>query len=120
LGVAGCSTLFIFAKLFIFILAGEGFYPATLALQILSFAAVSSILSGFFLNIAIAGGKQLLLLKYSFIAAVLNICLNLLIIPKYSFIGASWTTVVTQLLILIMNIYVAILVIKERRSTRTL
>ena len=117
LGVAGCSTLFIFAKIFIFVLAGQNFAPSVLSLQILSFAAFASILSGFFLNIVIAGGRQLLLLKYSFIAAVLNICLNLLIIPKYSFIGASWTTVATQFIILAINIYIAILVIKERRAT---
>ena len=115
LAVSGCVILFIFAKIFIYTLAGQTFAPSVLSLQILSFAAFGSILSGFFLNIAIAGGKQLLLLKYSFIAAVLNICLNILIIPKYSFIGASWTTVATQLLILIINIYAAILVIKERK-----
>jgi O-antigen/teichoic acid export membrane protein len=117
LATGGCSALFLFAKIFILILAGENFVPAISSLQILSLAAFSSILSGFFLDIAIAGGKQLLILKYSFIAAIINIILNLIIIPKYSFIGASWTTVATQLFILTMTIYTAILVIKERHST---
>jgi O-antigen/teichoic acid export membrane protein len=115
LAIAGNIALFIFARIFIFILAGNSFAPAVGSLQILSFAALASILSGFFINIGVAGGKQLLILKFSVITAILNIGLNLLIIPRYSFIGASWTTVATQIFILMTNIYTAILVIKERQ-----
>ena len=32
---------------------------------------------------------------------IFNIVVNLIFIPKYSYIGASWTTVVTELLVLV-------------------
>lgn len=119
LGIAASIILFIFARIFILILGGINFAPAITSLQILSFAAFASILSGFFLNIGVAGGKQLLVLKLSAVTAILNILLNLLVIPKYSFIGASWTTVFTQVFILATNIYIALLVMRPKTAPRT-
>ena len=113
LALAGNIILFVFARIFILIIAGNSFLPAVASLQILSFAAMATILSGFFMTIGIAGGKQLFILKFSVIVAMINVMLNLLIIPKYSFIGASWTTLITQLLILIGGIYVTFLVLKD-------
>ncbi|MGP8024560.1 MAG: polysaccharide biosynthesis C-terminal domain-containing protein [Methanobacterium sp.] len=39
------------------------------------------------------------------VAAIFNIALNLLLIPKYSYIGASLATVVTELFCFIFGLY---------------
>ena len=36
-------------------------------------------------------------------AAVVNVVLNLLVIPKYGYIGSSWATVVTELFLFLFN-----------------
>ncbi|HVA96934.1 MAG TPA: flippase [Candidatus Acidoferrales bacterium] len=115
IAVIGNIGLFFLAKPFLYFLGGEKYYPAIPSLQILSFALTVSILSGFFLNIGVVGHKQFLLFKFAVIAAIINIGLNLILIPKYSFIGASWVTVVTQLIIFLTSLYSAVLVIKERK-----
>ena len=113
LALAGNISLLLFAKIFITILGGSKYLPAVTSLQILSFAVSSCILSGFFLDIGIAAGKQLVLVKCAIAASIINIILNILVIPKYSYIGASWTTVVTQYFILISYAVVAFYVIRR-------
>jgi len=54
-----------------------------------------------FLNIVMASAlysanRQKIITGITFFMAFLNIVLNYLVIPKYSYVGASWTTVVTQ------------------------
>lgn len=114
IAVLGSAGLFLFAKMFILILGGSRYLPAVTSLKILALAFCPTILSGFFLDVAVAGKKQLLLFKCTAAAAVLNIVLNLIFIPQYSFIGASWITVLTQIVILITYIYVALLVVNKR------
>jgi O-antigen/teichoic acid export membrane protein len=115
LAILGNVSLFFLSKPFLFILGGEKYYPAVPSLQILSFALSATILSAFFLNIGVAGHKQYLLFKSALIAAILNIGLNLLIIPRYSFIGASWVTLVTQVVILFSYMFIAIVALQQKK-----
>jgi O-antigen/teichoic acid export membrane protein len=113
IAVVGNIGLFFLAKPFLFILGGEKYYPAIPSLQILSFALSATVIS-FFLNIGVAGHKQFLLFKFAVFAAAINISFNFVFIPRYSFIGASWITVLTQIVILLTTVYTALLVLKER------
>lgn len=115
LAVLGSAGIYIFAKIFIVILGGVKYLPAVTSLQILSLAFFPTILAGYFLDIGVAGKKQFLFFKCTVAAAVVNIILNIIIIPHYSFIGASWITVITQFFILITYIYIALPVIQQKR-----
>ncbi|MFH1833087.1 MAG: flippase [Candidatus Levyibacteriota bacterium] len=106
-------VLLFFANFFISILGGSKFLQSAQSLRILSLAAGSSILAGFFSSVAIAGHKEVLILKFSIIALILNVFLNFVFIPQFSFIAASWTTVVTQSFIMTTNIFASYLVIKQ-------
>lgn len=94
--------LFFFAKPIILIIGGEAFIPSVLPLKIMAL-----VIGMVFLNNL--GGKALIALElqkagmwiYVF-GAVLNIFSNLLVIPKYSYIGASFTTLMTEILVTIM------------------
>jgi len=94
---------------------GSQFSPAVSALRILSLSSGLSVLSGIWLAIAIAGGKQRQILAFSIMALFLNIVLNFWAIPKFSYLGASWVTVLTQLFITVTDFIVAqkILISKE-------
>jgi O-antigen/teichoic acid export membrane protein len=78
------------------LLFGARFDPSVAALQILIWAAaimyVTMVLGAAF----VTTNLQKLLMKLTFIGVAVNICLNLLLIPKYSYYGASFATVITE------------------------
>ncbi len=81
----------------ILLIYGNGYIPAIFALQILIWTIPLLFingLSGYLLN---AINRQTVLTKIIFIGAVLNIILNLILIPNFSFIGSSFATVITEL-----------------------
>lgn len=75
---------------------GAGFGPAAPALQILFVALFFAFLSyvmGFLLN---ATGRGYQFTAVVVFAAALNIGTNLVVLPHFGFIGASWTTVLSE------------------------
>lgn len=76
---------------------------SALALQFLIFAGIIMFFSIMFNNTAVAIGRQRDLIKpYIFFVGV-NIGLNFILIPRLSYIGASISTVITELLVLIFT-----------------
>lgn len=78
-------------------------HPANSAmvLQILIFATGIIFISQIFTNTAVAIGKQRELVWPYVLFAGVNILINLLLIPRLSYIGASIATVITEFLVLI-------------------
>lgn len=83
--------------------------PATsvTALQILILAVGVSFLSHLFGYVVVALGKQKNLIVPNIILVIFNIGLNLILIPKISYIGAAIVTVLTEILVLAFSWYVA-------------
>jgi O-antigen/teichoic acid export membrane protein len=50
--------------------------------------------------------RQNLLLKITFISMTVNISLNLVLIPIYSYIGAAVVTIITELIVFILCFYI--------------
>lgn len=94
--------------------------PATsvLALQILIIAVGFSFLSIIFNYLVIALGKQSKLIWPNLIFAVFNISLNLILIPKFSYIGAAVVTVLTEFLVLVFTWWIANLNMSARVNFR--
>ena len=61
-----------------------------------------------FITLLNASHKEFTVTKIYLIAAIFNVSLNLLIIPYFSYNGAAVTTVLSDLLILILSLYVII------------
>lgn len=95
IAVVASVGLFFLAKPLLLIM-GENYLPAVNSLKILSLALGLLIIGGTWLSIGVAGGRQKPLFLLSCLALGLNLILNLIFIPNKSFIGASWTTVITQ------------------------
>jgi len=96
LGLPIATGTVLLSRRIIYIVYGSEFMPSAYALNVL-------ILAGFFVFVDIVLGKMLLSINRenvnminAGVGAVLNVILNLLLIPKMSLIGAAVATVVTE------------------------
>ncbi len=80
----------------------KGIYGSDIALQILSLAMCISFNSSLYNYSLVAIGKQSKLLWVNILAALFNVGFNFYAIPLWGFRGAAWTTVATEILILMV------------------
>lgn len=78
-----------------------GHYSSVDALQIVSFVFFLFFTSSLFNYLLIASGKQGRLLWINGGIALFNLVGNYFLIPHYSFVGSSWATVASQLLLIV-------------------
>jgi len=81
----------------------EGFYGSDIALQILIFALFFQFLNVLFGFILIALDRQIKLLYINASGVFFNIVANLILIPHFGFRGAAFTSVLSEMFILIAN-----------------
>jgi len=86
----------------ILLIFGQEYAPSIIPLQILIWSTVFIYLNGVFGRLVESLNRQILGTKVAGVGAILNIVLNLLLIPRYGYIGASATTVATELAILLL------------------
>jgi len=97
---------FTFSKEIILLLSNSEFVIGKNALIILGFVGIFIYISGLFGEIMIAMDKRATLLKTSLFILVFNIGLNIYLIPKYSFIGAAYSTLVSEIILTIIGFVV--------------
>jgi O-antigen/teichoic acid export membrane protein len=93
----GIGAFFLAASIINF-LFGPAYANAATVLQILSWSAVLVILRGTFRQSLNAAGKAGLDLRCAGCAVLLNVVLNLLLIPRYGIIGAAVATLISEVL----------------------
>jgi O-antigen/teichoic acid export membrane protein len=91
---------FILSSQIIDFIYGPSYRPAILAFQILIFSAGIGLLYGPYLTMLVVSNQQKKYLWINIIAAITNVILNLVLIPKYSLYGAAAATIATYLVIL--------------------
>ncbi len=89
----------ILAPKIIKVIFGQDFLPSILAFQILIIMAGVCIIYRPFYDVLIASNQQRKIFWIVISGAVINIILNLILIPKYSLYGAAAATVITHFLI---------------------
>lgn len=98
----------ILAKEIILFVYSPQYLGSVPALQILMWSVVFMYVNGLTSNLLNSSNKQLTVTKITSIGAIFNILINLIIIPIWSFIGASISTVLTECLIFIVfTIYIS-------------
>ena len=75
---------------------------SSLALQILVVAVAISYISHLFGYLIIALGKQTKMIGPNLFLVIFNVGLNLVLIPRYSYIGAAVVTVLTEILVVFL------------------
>ena len=112
-----CIGIFILAPLMINVLYGEKYINVVSVFRILS-------INYFFAALRLVTGQVIISLKkikinllFTIISGLLNITLNLLLIPIWDASGAAIATVITSTIILFTNILYIILYFQKRNST---
>ena len=87
-------------------LAGPGYYPAVLPMQLISIAIIFIGLSNIIgIQILIPFGKEKLTVISTVVGAIVNVILNSILIPLYSAAGAALATTIAELSVVIVQIY---------------
>jgi len=95
----------ILADKIILLIYGEEFVPSIIALQILIWVALLMFLTYLLGNTLGAINRQPIVLKVAGINAGVNVFLNILLIPRFSYIGASIATVATETVGFVLLLY---------------
>jgi len=89
----------------ILFLAGEQFVPAAWTLSILMMAVGVIFFGALYSSVLIAINRQKKLTLIYGLGAVVNLGLNFVFIPRYSYNGAALTTLFTELLVTLLMLY---------------
>lgn len=103
LGLLIAIATWLLAPLVIEIIGGGEFQVSVLALQILSLATFFAFLNHATGYTLVALGKQKALLRIALLALLTNIVFNWLLIPRFSFYGAAFVTVITEGLVFVFS-----------------
>ncbi|EGC69443.1 hypothetical protein IGJ01_002172 [Enterococcus sp. AZ089] len=99
------TLLIVLSKPIINILAGTSFERSAISLSILSLASVFSLLSSFYVYAILLPFKKEKLILYSTISsALLNIILNLILIPYFQEIGAAISTLFAEISVMVLAV----------------
>lgn len=98
------GTLFL-ADNVIGLIGGAGFAESGQVLRILVFALAFIFFGQFFNTILIIGNLQKRLMWTLGIAAIANVTLNLIFIPKFSYLAAAYISVITELIVVVLTAY---------------
>jgi O-antigen/teichoic acid export membrane protein len=100
------------------LLYGADFAAAAPALPVLMGAFVLTCFGYLFGSMIVVLDLQLRLVAYSALALVFNLALNVLLVPSYGFLAAAWTTLATQVLVLVMGTAIVMRRIDVRLDVR--
>lgn len=105
--------IFFLSPRIITLIAGQDFILSAGVLNILIVAAGIIFLGVLFSNMIISLEKQKSLTYIYGLGAVVNLAANFILIPKYSYYGAAWTTVLTELIVTALMVIVLFKALKE-------
>jgi len=89
----------------ILLIFGTGYTQSIIALKILIWTIVLTFAGAAFVRLFESTNRQIIVAKVSVICVVVNVILNLLLIPKFTYVGASIATVITEF-ILVSGIFI--------------
>jgi len=92
------------ARRIILLIFGAEYINSIIALQILVWSSIFLFLSSAFARLLETSNRQIIITKITVINASANVVLNLILIPRFSYIGASIATVITEFSALMLGI----------------
>ncbi|MEN4017736.1 MAG: flippase [Methanobacterium sp.] len=97
----GIIVMLLSDKIILFVF-GVQYENSILLLQILVWATVFTFIYTAFVQMFLSTNKQFVITKITALCMMINIILNLILIPQFSYIGASFVTVITEFTILVL------------------
>ena len=93
---------FFLSPLLVEILGGNSFSDSILPLRILLLSTVLFFINNLLYYLFFINNRSDVLVKSLFLAFLANILLNLVLIPKYSYLGASFSTIITEIILFVI------------------
>lgn len=113
IGLPIATGITLLADKIILLIYQTNFIPSIVILQILVWTIPLSFLTQLYGILFPSVNKQRVLLKIIFVSMLFNVITNLILIPKFSYIGASITTVLTELVLFMLCFhYISIFICK--------
>lgn len=100
----GIGTTLLSNKIILLIFDAQ-FADSTVVLQILIWSTTFIFLNSPFTQLLQSTNKQIVLTKITSMCMVINIVLNLILIPKYSYLASSIITVITEFLVFVLVLF---------------
>lgn len=100
-----CFSTMIYSTDIVILFFGQEFAPTSSVLSILMWTVSLAYMDGVCLNVLNASHKEKYVTFTFLIATLFNISLNLIFIPKYSYNGAAITTILSDILITVIYIF---------------
>lgn len=108
--------IFLISRVIIVILSGNEYISAEISLKILSIALIFSTTGSFIANCAlIVSGQDKNILIATVIGAMVNLCLNFIFIPLFSYNGAAFTTLIAEFIVFNIQLYFSRNIIKIKQ-----
>lgn len=98
---------FVFASDIILFLSNRFFLPGASSLAVLGLTPIFLFPSGLFGEVLIAKDKKKILITLSIFILTFNVVLNIFFIPRYSYMGASITTVISEIVLVLASFMAA-------------
>jgi O-antigen/teichoic acid export membrane protein len=108
--------VFMLAGPIISLLGGNEYNESVVVLQILMFAVVAIFSSTLFSYSLVSLNQQKKLLFISAFGAVFNLVINLIFIPRYSYLAVAWASLLTEVLVAVCMAIVIYSMVKIRPS----
>ncbi len=105
LGVPIAIGTTIYSKDIILLIFGNEFISASVGLEVLIWAVIFMFLSGTTSTLLGAINKQFLVTKVTMCGAIVSVVSNIILIPTFSYVGASITSVITEFVVFVFMLY---------------
>ncbi len=104
IGLPCIVGIFLLSREIMLLLGGEEFIPASYSLKIISILIVVNAIGGWQVNqILLPYRKEKTALTIQIVSAIISIVLNIILVPKMSFIGAAIAWCITEFMLVIME-----------------
>lgn len=117
ISIVALILVWIFAPVAVSLITGSDFGGSAMALRILSIGFPAFFVTSLLMMVMIIFGKYKELAIVYGIGLLVNVLLNLVWIPQFSFIAASWVTVVCEYLILVVQLVIVLPLLQIKNSS---
>lgn len=98
LGILVVIFIQLFAPFLLPLIFKTSFIPSIQILQIVIFTLPFILINSLFMNLLYVLQKAKYVIYVFIVQTIINICLNLFLIPKYTYFGSAWVTVISEII----------------------
>ena len=92
---------------FVALIFGDGYAPSVAVLQVLILSLVFIFANATFVRLFESANMQIVVTKITGLMVIVNVAINLVLIPKFSYVGASFAILITEFIALVILFFLA-------------